>query len=246
MKIERVDDNTIKCFISLEEMEEYHVEYSDFLTRTDKAQELMHEIIKQAHDEVGYQPPKFAFEMQIMMVPEQGMVLTFSEKEPFDIHDKGKVNAFLEHLKDFVGRLTDYKDKISNGEEADEFLKKAGFMKGAPVQQNAPAADKPKGADATPAEVNEAVFAFANLTQVMDFANALPANIRITSELYKMDGAYFMHVTKGGASYDRYSKVCVVALEFGELYRADVGCDEMLKEHGECLIAEKAHKKLRG
>jgi len=259
MKIERIDENTIKCFISFEEMEEYNVEYTDFITRTDKAQELMHEIIKQAHDEVGYQPPKFAFEMQIMMVPEQGMVLTFSEKEPFDIHDKGKVDAFLEHLKDFVGKLTDYKDKIDDGKSVlDEFMKSAavGNLPGSKATQNAGnpkttgAAKGNKPADAKtkkekPAEINEAVFAFATLVQVMAFADALPANIRINSELYKMDNDYYMHISKGGASYDRYSKVCVVALEFSELYRADVGCDEMLKEHGECLIAEKAHRKLR-
>lgn len=273
MKIERVDDNTIKCFISFEEMQQYNVEYTDFLTRTDKAQELMHEIIKQAHDEVGYQPPKFAFEMQIMMVPDQGMVLTFSEKEPFDIHDKGKVNAFLEHLKDFVGKLTDYSDKLGGNTAMDEFIKStlsgaglfgnagaSGATATAPGANGAAKADGDKAAskDATAEagknskrnpeklpEITEAVFAFANLSQVMSFADALPANIRITSELYKMDGDYYMHITKGNASYDRYSKVCVVALEFAELYRADKGCDEMLKEHGELLIAEKAHKKLR-
>lgn len=257
MKIERVDDNTIKCFISLEEMDQYHVEYTDFITRTEKAQELMHEIIKQAHDEVGYQPPKFAFEMQIMMVPEQGMVLTFSEKEPFDIHDKGKVDAFLDHLKDFVGRLTDYKDKIDGKSVVDEFMKNTAAAISAAKNaaantqagQNEQSTDAPKAEDKRkqekPVEITEAVFAFANLVQVMAFADALPANIRITSELYKMDNDYYMHITKGGASYDRYSKVCVVALEFAELYRADKGCDEMLKEHGELLIAEKAHKKLR-
>lgn len=245
MKIERVDENTIKCFISFEELEEYHVEYSDFITRTDKAQELMHEIIKQAHDEVGYQPPRFAFEMQIMMVPDQGMILTFSEKEPFDIHDKGKVNAFLDHLKDFMGKLNDYKDKLDGGKSIlDEFMKSTQPLKPA-APAASPEASEAKGKKEKPVEINEAVFAFANLVQVMAFADALPANIRITSELYKMDGDYYMHITKGGASYDRYSKVCVVALEFAELYRADVGCDEMLKEHGELLIAEKAHKKLR-
>ena len=268
MKIERIDENTIKCFISFEEMEEKNVEYSDFITRTEKAQELMHEIIKQAHDEVGYKPPRFAFEMQIMMVPEQGMVLTFSEKEPFDIHDKGKVDAFLEHLKDFVGKLTDYKENIESKDAVDSILRgkhqamagsQASDMQGVGGQagkgksadnggaNGAASSKNTVGKDKTgkPVEICEAVFAFASLVQVMAFADALPANIRITSELYKMNGDYYMHISKGSASYDRYSKVCVVALEFAELYRADVGCDEMLKEHGECLIAEKAHKKLR-
>ncbi|MBR6381772.1 MAG: adaptor protein MecA, partial [Lachnospiraceae bacterium] len=72
MKIERVDDKTVKCYLSLEELEEYHVDYRDFLSRSEKAQRLMQEIIRQAREEVDYKPPKLAFEMQIMMVPDQG------------------------------------------------------------------------------------------------------------------------------------------------------------------------------
>lgn len=249
MKIERVDDTTIKCYISLDEMEKYQVEYTDFISRSEKAQELMHEIIRQAHDEVGYQPPKFAFEMQIMMVPEQGMVLTFSEKEPFDVHDSGKVEAFIEHLKQFAGKLAEYKDKIA--------AKNGVPMPGIPTpgstkSDNGTKGDRPRtakegtGAVSKEAQVNEAVFAFAYMSQIMELADELPANLRVNSAVYKMDGDFFLHIEKGAASYDRYSRACVQALEFGELYRAGEGCDELLKEHGECIIAEKALKKLKG
>lgn len=229
MKIERVDETTIKCYISLEEMERYQVEYTDFLSRTEKAQELMHDIIKQAQDEVDYHPPKLAFEMQIMMVPEQGMVLTFSEKEPFDINDQSKVDAFMSHLKDFIGKLSQYqanKNAMGSSEPAKD-------LKG-----------KKESKQLLP-QVNEAVFVFAALGQVMDFADALPAGLRVDSVLYTMNNDYFLHMSKGRASYEKYSRACVQALEFADLYRADKGCDEILKEHGECLISEKALKHLR-
>lgn len=80
MKIERIDENTIKCFLSMEELREYDISYKDFIVKSDKAKLLMDEIISQAEEEVGYEPPQFAFDMQIMMIPDQGMVLTFSDK----------------------------------------------------------------------------------------------------------------------------------------------------------------------
>lgn len=244
MKIERVDNNTIKCYISLEEMQQYNVEYTDFVTRTEKAQALMHDIIKQAHDEVGYEPPKFAFEMQIMMVPEQGMVLTFSEKEPFDVTDKDKVGAFLDHLKDFVGKLSDYKDRIEkNPESAQKKSGQGSAGQGTGGQENA--GGKRNAASMPRPEESEAVFAFASITQIMDLADVLPQGIRISSALYKMDGDYFLHLSRGAASSEKYRKTCVTAMEFGQVYRAGDGCDDMLKEHGECIIAEKALKKLR-
>lgn len=242
MKIERVDENTIKCYISTEEMEKYQVEYTDFLSRTDKAQELMRTIMRQAKDEVGYRPPKFAFEMQIMMVPDQGMVLTFTEKEPFDTGDQAKMETFINSLKDFVEKLGKQKEKLENGDPIPPFLG-GGAPAQTPVQPAQPAANGELPPDY---KVLEAVFAFATISQIMDFVEILPPNTRIRSALYKMGETYYLHIQQGTASYDRYSRVCVRALEFGDLYRADKGCDEMLKEHGECLIAEKAVRKLRG
>ena len=69
MKMERVDDKTVKCFLSNEELEEYEIDYKDFVTRSEKAREVVQEIIEQATEEVGYKPPKFAFDLQIMMMP---------------------------------------------------------------------------------------------------------------------------------------------------------------------------------
>ena len=33
MKIQRVDDKTVKCFLSKEELEEYQIDYKDFIMR---------------------------------------------------------------------------------------------------------------------------------------------------------------------------------------------------------------------
>lgn len=79
----------------------------------------------------------------------------------------------------------------------------------------------------------------------MNYAAALPSNLRIDSELYEMDGYYFLYLRRGHAAYERYSRACIQAMEFAELYAADVSRVIQLKEHGTCLIAEKAVRKLR-
>ena len=80
----------------------------------------------------------------------------------------------------------------------------------------------------------------------MNYAAALPANLRVDSELYEMDGLYYLYLGKGHASYERYSRACIQALEFAALYAAEESRILQLKEHGICLIAEKAVRKLRG
>lgn len=91
-----------------------------------------------------------------------------------------------------------------------------------------------------------AVFAFSRLGNIMDYVKGLPANLRIESELYEMEGIYYLIMKKGHASYSRYSRACIQAMEFGGLYAAEEGQIKLLREHGTCLIAEKAIKKLRG
>ena len=90
-----------------------------------------------------------------------------------------------------------------------------------------------------------AVFAFADLGRIMEFASMLPSNLQVDSKLYVMDGLYFLYLLKGRASYERYSRACIQALEFASLYAAEPSQTAQLEEHGECLIGERALKKLR-
>lgn len=221
MKIERIDDKTVKCFISNEEMEEYEITYKDFVIRSDRAREVVEEIIEQAEEEVGYQPPKFAFDLQIMVLPEKGMVLTFSEKDSEEdkIPDADGNQMLMDCLKEMKEILLEKKKQLS--EEASTLGKKK--------------QEKP----------NFAVFAFENLRDVMSYAEALPTNLRIQSSLYEMNGSYYLYINKASAAYKRYSRACIQAMEFGQLYAAELQKVSYLWEHANCLIAENAVKKLR-
>ena len=96
-----------------------------------------------------------------------------------------------------------------------------------------------------PVRPEEAVFVFDSLFAVMEYAAVLPANLRVASALYCMKEQYFLYLKKGNASYERYSRACIQAMEFAALYTADRDRMLHLQEHGECLIAEQAIKKLR-
>ncbi len=225
MRIERVDEKTVKCFLSNEELEEYDIDYKDFILRSDKAREVVQEIIEQAEEQVGYKPPKFAFDLQIMMLPDQGLLLTFSEKDA-DFRDGEQLIECLKEMKQILERAKDKIGSAGAGSNGNVVLEQP---KRQPVQRP-----------------DFAVFAFYVLANVMSYASAIPTNLRMDSELYEMDGNYFLFLRKGYASYERFSRACVQAMEFGTLYTADEGKAMPVKEHGTCLIETKALRKLRG
>jgi adapter protein MecA 1/2 len=236
MRIERVDEKTVKCFLSNEELEEYEIDYKDFVLRSDKAREVVQEIIEQAAEEVGYKPPKFAFDLQIMMLPDQGLILTFSDRDP-EIKES---DQFIECLKEMKRILQRTREKIS-GEGTVQSAESgpgpnAGEAEGKQTEgKQAQQVSRP----------SFAVFAFSELGRIIEFAAMLPSNLQVESSLYQMDGLYFLYLLKGRASYERYSRACIQALEFASLYAAEPSQTVQLEEHGECLIAEKALKKLR-
>ncbi len=242
MKIERVDDKTIKCYLSKDELAYYKVDYSDFISRSENAQRLLRQIIETAKSEVGYQPPKIAFEMQIMMVPEQGMVLTFSEKDPAIGVDADKISGFIETLKQLLEHVRDESEGSTGLYGALPALGQSGLAIPAPVKKN----ETSSGREETPAvDVNEAVFSFRYLADFIEYSQGLPARIRVDSSLYKMGDEYYLHLARGKASYDRFSRSCVQALEFAQLCGAGSGCSDILKEHGEVMIASKAVNKFQ-
>lgn len=235
MRIERVDDKTVKCFLSNEELEEYEIDYKDFILRSDKARQIVQEIIEQAEEEVGYQPPKFAFDLQIMLLPDQGLILTFSDRDA----EVRESDQFIECLKEMKRILQRTREKIGGNNTA--FGENQPSVGGGAEQENGKAAQEQQIS-----RPSFAVFVFPGIGSVMEFAAMLPSNLMVESSLYEMEGLYYLYLLKGRASYERYSRACVQAMEFGSLYAADESQVLRLKEHGECLIAEKAIKKLRG
>lgn len=223
MKFERVDEKTVRCFISNEELEGYQIDYKDFILRNEKAREIVHSIIMQASEEVGYKPPKFAFDMSIMMLPEQGLVLTFSESDPIMDKDGGRLMEYLKEMKNVIanapGNQKAEQKKNENGAEASQYA-------------------------GQPQQPEMGIFEFQKLGDVIELANAVPKTLRVHSELYRMGDKYYLYLQKGTAAYQRYSKLCVQAMEFAQIYGAQEQKYRFLQEHGDCLIAEGALKKL--
>ena len=236
MKIERIDDKTVKCFISNEELEEFEITYKDFITRSEKAKEVVEEIIEQAIEEVGYKPPQFAMDMQIMMMPDKGMVLTLSEKTPEDLQ---KNPALMEYLKEMRKTLEEH-----FGKPGAEGLPQ--LPTGLPGEKGVDAQQTGEGAQPGTAQLPDfAIFKMATLRDLSEYARILPKNLRVESCLYADKGEYYLFLQRGHASYKRYSRACIQALEYGVLFGATEDKIVYLDEHAECLIPEKAIAKLR-
>ena len=237
MKIERVDEKTVKCFISNEELEEYDISYKDFMMRSDKARDMA---------EVDYKPPQYAFDLQIMMMPDKGMILTFTERTPEDMKNGTDFMHYLREMRRILKEKLGMDASTIAGLLAQALVTAAagqGIAGQALPDQNSVGVQEPvQAAAAEPEKPRFAIFRFTSMRGLCSYAGALPKNLRVVSRLYREGDTYYLYLERGSASYERYS---IQALEFGELYAATEDKLVYLEEHGECLIDEKALTKLR-
>lgn len=244
MKIERVDEKTVKCFLSNEELEEYDISYKDFVTRSEKAREIVEVIMAQAVEEVDYKPPHFAFDLQIMLLPDQGMILTFTERTPEDLKNGVNLINYLREMRRIL------KDKLGMDGSAIAGLLAQAMLTAAAgqVETQEEGLDGKEPSKKESQEIQKprfAIFRFTSMRSLCEYARALPKNLRVISRLYRDGDTYYLYLERGGASYERYSRASIQALEFGELYAATQDKVVYLEEHGECLIGDKALARLR-
>lgn len=241
MKIERVDEKTVKCFISNEELEEYDISYKDFMMRSDKARDIVEEIMAQAVEEVNYKPPQYAFDLQIMMMPDKGMILTFTERSPEDVKGGMDLMHYLREMRQILKDKLGLDASTIAGLLAQALATAASGQQALPSQNNAGAQTRQE----EPEKPHFAIFCFTSMRSLCAYARALPKNLRVVSRLYREGDTYYLYLERGSASYERYSRASIQALEFGELYAATEDKLMYLEEHGECLIGEKAVARLR-
>ena len=55
MKIEKINDNQIRCTLNRQDLEDHQIRLSELAYGTDKAKELFRDMIQQARSQVGFE-----------------------------------------------------------------------------------------------------------------------------------------------------------------------------------------------
>ncbi|MDE6388469.1 MAG: adaptor protein MecA [Lachnospiraceae bacterium] len=216
MKYKKINDATVQCIISEEDMQEYGLTLSDIFERNEKGEGFLRDIIERAHDEVGYTISGDSIAMQITPLKDKGLAVTFTNESPAGFRD------ILQHLKEALQGVS---AEISRQEEEERQARK---------QEQLEEFDE-----------NRRMFVFATLHQVMQYTASIPSGVSVKSHLYKESETYYLVVEKNRLSHKLFNKISAQAVEFGNLIAVSEERMQYLKEHGECLIADRAVSRLR-
>lgn len=216
MKYKKINEATVQCIISEEDMEEYGLTLADIFERNEKGEGFLRDVVERAHDEVGYRLNGDNIAMQITPIRDEGLVITFSDEGLAGFQN------MLEHIKEVLAGL-----------DPESMREAARAIAGKEVQQ-------PKGIDETCR-----MFLFASMNHVMRYCAAIPSELSVRSHLYKLKDTYYLVIEKQRLSKKNFNKISAQAVEFARLVAPSEEKLLYLQEHGECLIKDRAVSGLR-
>ena len=261
MNFRRIDKNTVQCRMSEEEMEEYGFKIEDFFTDQDKAREFLEQLVERAEEEVGYEVEGGVVSMQLMRMPDNSLIITFSDQSPEGMNnmlnpirhlagsiDDETAEAIVEGLKN--GEIPDVDDQaaIHTSENMDLFQKK-----------NTVDADKENyqkhmkdlakiKRDKEKSLISSAkVYSFDNLDGLEQFAADFYTKKNINSKLFRdqNSGIYYLLIKKGKLKMDEYQYLCRRLSDYGTICSPRPYMEQYCKEHYKCLISKHAIRALQ-
>lgn len=222
MKFRKIDEKTVCCMLSEEDLIDNSITIEDFIQNRDKVQDFLEELIETAKEEVGFETTGPMLSIQVMSMHPNGVMLTFSS-DPKDM--SGIIKAGIAHMK---GELDD-EDWI----EHEDMVEPVVIEDAEEEKQN---------------EKQPVILAFPDLQTIFEFLKHVSVQgAVIDSSLYKskLSCTYYLLAEKTRISSERYQAFIATAMEYATIVGSSYYDMEAVKEYQTCLIEEKAVSVLR-
>ncbi len=240
MKIEKINENQIRCTLTREDLVSRHIKLSELAYGSAKAKDLFRELMEQASYQYGFEAEDVPLMIEAIPLSSESIVLLVSKVESPDELDT-RFSRFSEGDDDYDD--DDYPaeapQKSFNDASADDILNLfKGLLEKA---QEAIAASPEKASNAgLPVDITK-MFVFNSLEDVMKLSVMLETFYTGKNSLYKSpDGLYYLVVSKSDDTPEVYNKVCNILAEYGNQQNFVIGSDQYMSEHYETIVANHA------
>lgn len=241
MTFKKIDEKTVCCMLSEEDLTDNDITVEDFLHNRDKVQDFLEEIIETAKEEVGFETSGHMLSIQIMGMQPDGVMITLSEDSK-DLTKLMKAGAL--GMKD---ENNDLSELLQNAVDSSKVSKVRDLLQELEAVTKKMSQIKDEEADYEEAKDGLTMFLFSDMMQILNCVKHIPARVGVESSLYKNPDAqeYYLILTKKRISQERYRCVMSAAVEYGQWISSEEIHRAYIEEHFPCLIAGKAIQSLK-
>ena len=225
MKIEKIDDNSIKCTLSSLDLSSRNLNLRDMTYGSQAAKRLFNEMMQKAKEEVGFSIENTP--LMIEAIPLQGgavqlIISKVDDPEELDT----RFSKFSASGSGQSGWISELATQLLEGAQ--------GLMK--QLKENEE--EKEEGIR---------LYRFRTLDRVIDAAKAVSSCTLGDNSLYKAEDkqGYFLSLHSKGDDLDSLNRAANLLLEYGERVKGDSTSEAFYQEHMEALIPSQALQKLQ-
>lgn len=239
MKIEKINDNQIRCTLTREDLESHQVNLKELAYGSEKAKKLFRDMMQQAQIQFGFEADNIPLMIEAIPVNLDSVILIVTKVEDpeeldtrFSKFSPYKENTQAEPLQlDGADNIIDIFQKIyeakMKGNTRKQASQKDTSEKAAVPSDNAPTVDLIR------------LFSFYRLDDVIAASHGLNGFFTGENSLYKdsSDGRYHLVLHQSQYSPEEFNKVCNILSEYGNGKAFSAAGEAHLKEHGELIVS---------
>ena len=245
MKVRRINDNTISCIITPEDLRERGFRLDDFFERKKEAVEFIRSVVAEAARSENFKLEGELTTMRISILPDHSLSLLITREDSREGAMR-EVRSIARSIFESIAAKKALEAENQEGESAGQDASDS-LMKSLLADMSAAAASdktEEEGGD-NPLQANPPdtfMFSFYSVRDAMDccrvFADAGP----LESSLYYLreDDTYFLILRRTDKTPAGFTRNVLSANEFGELVTSQEQYISFVTEHGECIAKGRA------
>lgn len=254
MKIEKVNDNQIRCTLTREDLANRELKISELAYGTEKAKNLFRDMMQQASFECGFEAEDIPLMIEAIPLNSECIVLIITKVEDPEELDT-RFSKFAPSIHDDEEDIEDVISSLADGaDDVLDLFKKlhANRMAESGVSDTGSASTgmeksaSSKEATSQKPEKLMRIFAFPSLNQLIRAAHLTAGAYEANNTLYKEDktGEYLLLINQGTHTPEEFAKVCNLLSEYGNVLRTLPSSDSYLEEHYTVITADTALQSL--
>lgn len=244
MKIEKVNDNQIRCTLTREDLDSRHIKLSELAYGTEKAKSLFRELMQQASYQFGFEAEDIPLMIEAVPISSDAILLIVTKVEYPEELDT-RFSRFSEDHGDSDGEYDEIDLTRNGSSSANDIIELFQKAKEAvsKVGKQADASASSSGAQESdiPVDITK-MFTFRKMDDLLRLTHILTPFYHGRNTLYKnpKTGEYYLVVSKSDHSPEEFNKVCNILTEYGRQDHFAVGSQAYYQEHYRQLLLDHA------
>ncbi|MEF9946604.1 MAG: adaptor protein MecA [Lachnospiraceae bacterium] len=239
MKIEKLNDNQIRCTLTRADLADRELKLSELAYGTEKAKSLFRDMMQQASFEFGFEAEDMPLMIEAIPASSDSIVLIITKVDDPEELDTRFSKFSPSAGGDFGDKQIDVLDKLEGAEEFLDLLKKVKKAVSEP-----PEAEKDVSAPVKKPGIR--LFSFQTMDSAIHAAQLLCTMYFGSNTLYRDDahGLYFLALMQSDHSIGEFNKICNMLSEYGSSEKASNASYAYLEEHCKVIVSGNAMQQL--